>query len=342
MAKPESEIINQMKSNPARWAAFQEWWDEDWSWDALPSKMQFEALGGKSGISLQDYWRDQECQLVEFEGRRWALVHLPPCNRDGTVISQGWSAAKGDRFWNAIAHRLPDVTLPIENVILVNQISPQPALFHGVVFPEWSKERGNKVISAYFNKCLFLGWCSFSKTKIANSFFEKARFIGDAAYFDFVEFLGSSGHFSEAQILSGTITFSNASFCRGANFRNAKINWASFHEAIFLGGCDFSDADFVDSGLEFVGAQFGGGYTHFDRIVVGGVADFSFAKFESAVSFTDAEFQYDVYFRCNKGGKFAAAADFNGAVFNRTVDFSGRSFEQAVALTLDRGCAHLG
>ena len=325
MSKSASEIVAQMRSDAARWGEFEDWWDEDWSWDALPSKLQYEAIGR---ISLQDYWRDQVGQLVEFEGRRWTIAHLPPCSRDGSVVCQAWSEAKGNRFWDALDRRFPDVPLPIVDVVFVHQISPQPALLHGVVFPEWAKERGDKVISAHFKKCLFLGWCSFSKGKIANSFFDEARFIGDAAYFDSVDFLGGGAHFSEAKILTGIITFSEAKFRGGAYFRKSRFKSANFSEAVFSQGCDFSDAGF-DSGLNFIGAEFGGGYAHFDRIAVGGVADFSFAKFESATSFTDAVFQYDAYFRCGKGGKFAAAADFNGAIFDRAADFSGRSFNQA-------------
>ncbi len=324
MTKSASEITAYLKARPERWAAFQEWWDEDWSWDALPTKLQYEAIGK---ISLQDYWGDQESRLIEFGGRRWTIVHLPPCDRNGTTCS-AWSDMKADLFWSVIEQQLPNVSLPIKDVMFVHEITPQPALFHGVVFPEWRKDLGPKIISAHFEKCLFLGWCAFSNLKIANSFFDNARFIGDATYFDSTEFL-TGAHFSGVQILSGSIvTFSEAKFDGEAHFRGSRLSWPSFNNAVFGGGCDFSDAICVDSGIYFTGAEFGGGYAHFDRIVVNGVADFSFAKFNSVASFTDAEFKYDVYFRSDKGGKFAAAADFNGAVFNRVADFSGRSFNQ--------------
>ena len=326
MTKSAIETVSQFKDDPVRWATFQEWWDEDWSWDRLLDKLKFEAIGTGS---LQDYWRDQEDALVDFAGRRWTIAHLPPCNRDGTTYCEDWQKIKNDRFWALIDKRLPEVTLPIKKTIFVHQIDPQPSLFHGVVFPEWPKERSKGVISAYFKKCLFLGWCSFSNAKIANSFFDEARFIGDAVYFDDVEFLDGGAHFSQVSLLCGIVTLSKAKFDTGAHFRQAKLRWPSFSESIFSDGCDFSDAEFVDSGLYFIGAEFGGGYAHFDRIVVDGVADFSFAHFDAVASFTDAEFKYDVYFRCDKGGKFAAAADFNGAIFKRTADFSGRSFNQA-------------
>jgi uncharacterized protein YjbI with pentapeptide repeats len=325
MAKSLDEIIKNLKAQPRRWAAFQDWWDEDWSWEGLPSNEQ---LGrpptGKA--TLQDYWRDQEGELIEFAGRRWTAVHLPPCNRDGTVVSEQWPRAKGEVFWRAIEERLPSVSLPIKDTIFVEQIDPTPALFYGVVFPEWKKDQGERIISAFFEKCLFLGWCSFSRARIANSFFDDARFIGDAAYFDDAEFL-RGGHFSRVKILCSPSTFSKAKFRGSASFRESELNWPNFHDAIFEDGCDFSDALLVDSGAHFVGSEFNGGYAHFDRVHFDGVADFSFAKFNSVASFTDVEFKYDAYFRCDKGGKFAAAADFNGTAFHRTADFSGRSFE---------------
>jgi uncharacterized protein YjbI with pentapeptide repeats len=325
MAKSPDEIIAHLKAQPMRWAAFQEWWDEDWSWEGLPSKVQ---LGrpptGKA--TLQDYWHDQKNDLIEFAGRRWATVHLPLCNRDGALVCRQWPHVKGDIFWRAIEQRLPSVSLPIRRTIFVEQIDPTPALFYGVVFPEWKKDQSERIISAFFEKCLFFGRCSFSGTKIANSFFDDARFIGEAAYFDNTEFL-AGGHFSRVQIICSPSTFSNARFRGGASFRQAKLNWPNFCGAIFEGGCDFTDTVLVDSGAYFVGAEFGGGYAHFDRVNFDGVADFSFAKFNSLASFTDAKFKYDAYFRCDKGGQFSSVADFNGTAFERTADFSGRSFE---------------
>src|SRR5690606_35787865 len=126
-------------------------------------------------IPLQDYWADQENDLIEFAGRRWTIAHLPPCNRDGTELCQDWAELKAERFWRAIDSRLPSVTLPIEDVVFTHQIIPTPAFLNGVVFPEWPKDRVTKIISAYFNKCLFLGWCSFSHVKFVHSFFEHAR-----------------------------------------------------------------------------------------------------------------------------------------------------------------------
>ncbi len=309
MPKPITEILADLKRDADRWKAFQEWWDEDWSWEGLPEKLRREAIGVKD---LQEYWRDQEDRLVEFAGRRWTLAHLPPCDREGEVVYSDWFAAKSDDFWNAIHQRLPDVSLPIIDVILVDQITPRPATFYGVVFPGWPKDQFQEIVSANFKQSMFIGWCSFSYTKFAHSTFDEARFLGDGAYFDGAEFFGGA-HFSFTKLLAGTITFSDTKFHGGAYFRKSVLRWPSFLDAVFEDGCDFADMVLVNSGCYFNGTQFGGGYAHFDRVVFNGVADFSFAKFDSVASFTDSEFKFDVYFRCDKGGKFAAAADFNGA-----------------------------
>lgn len=321
-----AEAITYLQKNAQRWAAFQQWWDEDWSWEGLPSKLSLQTED-KKPATLQDYWRDQESELVEFGGRRWTLAHLPPCDREGAIYPD-WLDTKATEFWNAIYIRLPDVTSPIAKAIFVDQISPQPALLYGVVFPGWKALEPSKIISARFDKCLFFNWCEFGKAQIANSFFDEAKFIGDTASFDSATFL-TGAHFSQAQLISSTfVTFSNTKFEGGGYFRGSKINGANFGHAKFLDGCDFSDVVFDGGGPYFIATEFGGGYAHFDRISCDGVADFSFANFDAVASFEDAEFKYDVYFRCDKGGKFAAAVDFNGAVFERTADFSGRSFGQ--------------
>jgi uncharacterized protein YjbI with pentapeptide repeats len=324
--KSITETITYLQKNSDRWAAFQQWWDEDWSWDGLPEKLHLQRED-KTPASLQDYWHDQEDALVEFAGRRWTLVHLPPCDRDGNIYPD-WLEVKAQAFWNAIEARLPDVTVPIAEAVFVEKIIPQPALLYGVVFPEWRTSLRSKIISAHFDKSVFLGWCNFSKSRIANSFFDSAKFIGDTTDFDSAEFL-TGAHFSEAQILSSSfVSFSETKFEGEAHFRRSKINSPNFRRARFSDGCDFSDVKFENGGPYFIATEFGGGYAHFDRVICDGVADFSFAKFDTVVSFEDAEFKYDAYFRCDKGGKFAAAADFNGAVFNQTADFSGRSFNQ--------------
>jgi uncharacterized protein YjbI with pentapeptide repeats len=326
MPKPTPEEIEYLRKDTERWAAFQKWWGEDWSWDGLPSKMKLQTEDG-SAASLQDYWRDLEGSLVEFGGRRWTIAHLPPCDSSGNVCPD-WQDLKSDKFWSAIWARLPEVSLPLSDAIFVDGIKPQPAMFYGVAFPMWRASKDNKIISAHFDKAIFFGWCDFKGLRIAHTFFDEARFVGDALYFSNAQFL-SGAHFAGAHLLSSSfVTFSEADFAGGANFDRATIKHADFTRARFHDGCNFSETNFAGSGPHFVGAEFGGGYAHFDRSICDGVADFSFAKFDSVASFEDAEFKYDAYFRSDKGGRFASAADFNGAVFNRTADFSGRAFSQ--------------
>jgi len=85
---------------------FKEWWDT-YHWDAL-AEIAFHSEGVDGEVAtLQDYWREEEVRLIEFGGRKWTSLHLPPVDLDGNPCPEdAYEKAKAEPFWRSVEEKL--------------------------------------------------------------------------------------------------------------------------------------------------------------------------------------------------------------------------------------------
>ncbi len=337
------------------------WWGEDFSWDGLAEKswdgwlvlpdgsVAEEKTGGAQppegarAATLQDYWREQEPDLVTSPdgGQRFTRVHLPPAWKDGTPTGKAdWPddaldavlAPKLQAGTETAFHREQDDTKLVGS-------DGRAQLQGAVLLGAATQPQGNaSQLSARFNRAAFLRDADFAQATFSgDASFSNATFSGDAsfanatfsgdAYFKEVTFSGGA-YFKEATF-SGGARFDSATFSGNANFPRASFSeGASFYCATFSGPADFTGATFSGP-ASFDSATFSGGAS-FYCATVEGFASFHGATFSGDASFDSATFLgvarfYSAIFSGNAkfwNAVFLGATEFGGAVFEKPVSFS--------------------
>lgn len=344
--------------------AFQRWWDEDWSWAGLGVKKVSESLGDierrpsrataeESVCSLQDTWREEESQLIEFGDRKWTRFHLPPFDRNGSICPQAlWARAKDQtcvRDLNNILCGVDSLSGRVRGETYLSAIH-QFAELRGVVFSEPLLEKCETLV-ANVQSAIFLEGVYFTNLIFAN--WEKSIFGGMAWFHEAVFPVATQFR---------SVTFCDAAFFHGATFRGAAgfekvtcVGDAQFLMTYFSDEVSFKDAEFnsnmsadlamFEKGARCNSATFAG-YASFNGTTFSGSANFEGAKFAGHVEFTGATFSGnakfgsttfsdDARFACaifyddvDISGtlSFAGKMSFAGATFRRDVNFSGREF----------------
>ena len=320
-----AETTETREEREARW--WRGWFEADYSWEGLAKK---DILGGGQfgEQTLQDYWRrDPETggvrddamlkaagELVQFDGRWWHLVHLPPSGRGGV---ESWKAEFDASDWERVkamvVERLAAAVetpgtfgLVRQNLRWKPKVSDGRALLDGAVLGGGllHTNGGISPISLSCRSAAFLWDSDFN----AEAFGLGTDFFGAA-------FLGSAGF--DGATFSGDAYFQRATFSGAAKFFQASFSGkAIFQSAIFSSGSDFFNAAFS-------------GITNFYGTIFSGDTAFLSATFSTKVNYSHAIFWGDAEFM---GATFSGYADFESATFSSNPFFSGR-FE-------GKGCFH--
>ncbi|MBL8531418.1 MAG: pentapeptide repeat-containing protein [Hyphomonadaceae bacterium] len=298
--------------------------------------------------TLQDYWRDEENDLIEGDGMRWARVHCPLAWRDGTPTPKaGWTAEEHAAFEALISAKLAaagesgiwlsgetaDLRAQLQGAVLLKtptlpEGSPNPlsARFDRAVFIESvSWVRGNFSIGVTFTSAMFCKNASFTNVTFTKDVsFASAVFLGGATFYDVV--------------IKGDANFGSTNFARGARFDNAVIEGkADFSFTAFGGEAAFVSAKF-NQNARFAFATFAGraafAAAHFHAI-----ADWASARFRMEADFRDATFEKPAYFNSANfsgvlhmaGAIFRSPAGFREAKFGGRMDFRAAVFEAAAS-----------
>ena len=369
-----AETTETREEREARW--WRDWFAEDYSWEGLAKK---DILGGGQfgEKTLQDYWRrdlktgeerDDEAlmaigELVEFDGRRWHIAHLPPCGQGGR---ESWKADLGASEWARLnALMTTRLTVAVEtpgtfdvvhgNWLWKSETSDDRALFEGAVLgPDPIHPDGEvRPISVSCRRAAFLGVCNFDgltfglgadffgATFSDNASFDSATFSGDARFLS-ANFSGDarflSANFSgdarfDSATFSGNGRFDSATFSGNARFDSATfLRDARFDDATFSGNARFYSATFSGD-ARFDSATFSGnasflsatfsGNTRFDSATFSGNARFDSVIFSSDASFDSATFSGNGRF---DGATFSGGTSFDSAAFSGNVSFDSAIF----------------
>lgn len=354
-------------------AAYRRWWEEDWSWEGLRDKSKRPHLyfaPSPSFGTLQDVWRSEESQLIDFAGRRWTRFHLPPVDLVGNVCpSELILKAKDPAAWIPIEERLQSAAQLIDSRLeappeVDSGYTRDFVSLNGVVFAEdfWPLRKDFlSHIVADFGSAIFLGRFDWS-ARISASF-QRTLFC-DTLHVRGATFVGYS-NFNEASF-AGECWFSDANFWSSAWFEHADFSnpntaffsniqfrrGASFNDAVFSGGCYFSYSNFVSTAffdrVMFASADFShatfaspypavfrrsrfSGYARFEDARFGGEAEFTHTIFEDIADFRDALFSAELKF---SDARFAREASFaGGAPFTKEVDFENVTFSDDVTFS---------
>lgn len=251
--------------------------------------------------TLQDYWRDEENDLIEGDGMRWTRVHCPLVWRDGTPTPKaGWSAEEQAAFDALVAAKLAAAG---ESAIwLSGEAADLRAQLQGAVLfkAPTQAEGAASPLSARFDRAVFTEGASWVRTSFS---------IG--------------------------VTFASATFCKGAAFSSAIFaKDVSFASVVFRDSATFYDV-IINGDANFGSANFSGS-ARFDNAVIEGKADFSFAAFDGEAAFASAAFRNNARFAfaAFAGRAAFAAAHFHGigdwgsAHFRAEADFRDATFEK--------------
>jgi hypothetical protein len=235
------------------------WWEEDFSWDGLAKKswdgwlvlpdgsFAEEQTGdtpppdGARAATLQDYWRDQERDLITGpDGIRFTRVHLPPAWRDGTPTGKTeW----GD--WALDASLAPKLLAGGETVFTGQwgfrelEGPDRRAQLQGCVLLRAATHPQDNAspLSARFERAAFLRDASFdSATFSGDASFLSATFSGDA-YFGSAKFQGRTSFFGAS--------FDTLVSFRLKDWPSAAQDWhGAFNQAVFKAAPIFTGAGF--------------------------------------------------------------------------------------------------
>lgn len=270
-------------------------WSKAPTGEIVPSD---EAPEGSRSATLQDYWRDEEGRLVEGDGARWTLAHVPETWADGSPAKSAWTEVQASRLSEIIAGKL--AASSANNFENNERVGPdRRAQFHGVVFTEqpFFPQREAKPFSmACFDSAFLRDVFFFDDAFEADCDFTRALFCDDAS-FSRSMFKGDA-RFFEARFL-GACRFSGASITRSAYFQFI----------VTFGYANFISTSFKSAGY-FEGAAFEG-FGDFERAIWNGRADFVRTRFEVYADFRRVEF---------------VEADFSGATFNGSANFTSVTF----------------
>jgi hypothetical protein len=298
------------------------WWAEDYSWDGLAKKPwtgwvvaeadgaiheegQAPAGAAVRPATLQDYWREQEGDLIASpDGKaRFTRVHLPPAWRDGTPTEKGdWADKALDLI---LAPRLRAGAQTKVSVFGIAKGADRRAQLQGAMLlraathPEGVKSPVHLKASG----AAFLRGANFSNQHFGpGAGFNRATFSGNAV-FESATFSGNAG-FNRATF-SGIAWFKSATFSGDAGFEGATFSGnAGFEGATFSGDAGFSGATFKK--LASFSKTRGG---EDKAVTFGQAAAFQNAQFEGVAQF--------------EGAQFKGVMDFDTAVFKQFADFSG-------------------
>lgn len=296
-----------MSDKSLRDDAEREWWaawrKEDYSWDGLQRKPlhgwrvadgvlveAHAAPAGATRATLQDYWRDQKDALIEGDGRKWTIAHVPMHWRDGSPAKAGWAEAEREQLQSLVRAKLEAVDL---------RVHPQPQ-----DAPEGRNFRAQLEGCILFNSS-YQAHCAYAAKRI---FFEE----------DFtVMRLRAGSDFSDAYFkqLASWEDITGTGECQ---FNAARfLETAEFSRITFPGKVDFTDAEFFGV-AKFYGTQFEGEAV-FDRSQFRSNVWFlpseiteKTARFAKGVSFTAATFHEDM--------------SFEKAVFEQEVSYGWANF----------------
>ncbi len=308
---------------------WEKWWEEDYSWDGLAKKdwlgwcvnqngdieedhhFAHEAVPprellprGLRRATLQDYWRDQENDLILVPGsnpsKYFTKVHCPLKWQDGTVAPVISAAEQvsilATRFVAAVGSPMgadrrilgPDKSVQIQGAVLRD-------FDHETIRTRVRTVSLEIALSA--NRCYFHDNASFVSTKFhVRTSFRNALFSAKA-------------NFHSAEFY-GDVSFQNATFCNTTEFLQAKFHEnVSFDFAIFLTKSDFRSTRFLREAT-YLDALFSGDAL-FDDAQVKRCMLLDRGTFLGATSFKGVEFVGDISLI---KAVFAGPARFSGTV----------------------------
>lgn len=335
------------------WAA---WRAEDYSWDGLAKKRWegwsvtlggglVETKGAPEGAqpaTLQDYWRDEEANLIEGDGRRWTRAHCPLAWVDGTPTPKSaWSEAEKAVLDASLSAKLCAAAETAFDTIINVYVDSASR--------EWrrSYSLAGADRSVQFQGCVLFGAPTRPESDTLSVRFEWAYFSGNAIFFG-ATFSGDvifdraifSGDANFDRATFSGASFGSAIFSRSAKFFGAKFSrHALFDRALFLGDANFGSATFSKAkGLFSEGASFGDaifsgcagfrratfpGNAGFHRAFFSGDADFDGATFSGPANFVSAIFSGDARFNL---AVFAGRIGFDSATFSGHAHFDRSTF----------------
>jgi hypothetical protein len=326
---------------------WENWWEEDYSWEGL-AKVNEDGMPNKPWLgwcvlkdgsvvedpsswqkghnnfgprpegarlaTLQDFWRDQEDELIKCpqSGKKFTILHLP------LVWENGDLTPSVDQ--NPLLKKVLDFSLSRERGFLGESVGPSRcAQLSGAVFRKFDARASSNLITennelricADFSNCFFSAGAFFEAIVIErDTIFEKSAFAGDAR-------------------------FSKAKFNDEISFQKAVFGeYARFDGAVFLKACRFDAAKFLLSAT-YHGATFSGD-THFNGAAFSDDANFDFAAFSQRVEFTRAAFTGYLSVSSaifSEVTTFSCAAFLVGASFENTTFFADANFFEASFLS---------
>jgi hypothetical protein len=342
------------------------WWVKDYSWDGLARKkwtgwsiaqdgtpiLKVNAPEGSRDATLQDYWRDEEPNLIPEYGdggvtiRRWTRIHLPITWRNGSPTEKPhWEEEQWTKLDAVILARLEGATetwnprvkdgraqltgavlraIPSSTRLKLHVDAARAACLAATLLDEQAfgpnAAFSDALFSddASFDRTSFQGRAIFdSATFLAKAGFERAIFRGDA-FFGNVTFWGNSVFASAAFLNGARAMFEGASFSGYAEFDNATFSTdASFYSTTFSRRVKFESA-------VFSGVTSFGGASYLDD------ARYNKADFHAATSifFRSSRFEAQAHFRDTKWPAEATAysSAFRDVMFPRFADFRGDDF----------------
>lgn len=291
---------------------WQDWREADYSWEGLAShpwrgwrvaQSGLVVEGGKEGreATLQDYWRDQERNLVSGDGKLWTQAHCPLHWSDGTPAKAAWNEAQ----WQAL------------NSIVRKKIAASKAS----AYRRWSREAlGADGQAQLKGTVIRLSPALPSK--------DRALFLScDQAWLDQVNLterrFESVADFDNA-FIEGDCRFGGAIFVEDASFHQTTFSSkAVFTEAEFEQEALFAESTFVGLAI-FIRAKFKRD-PYFRRVDFYDEARFSSLECKSGASFSEAEFfsSFDLH-----GSSFGDDVQFSEAVLHGKFTAEGARFSR--------------
>ncbi len=282
------------------------WYEADYSWNGLLDHKwegHFDEDGNQ--LTLQDYWRDQENDLIEApNGKFYTRAHFPTVEEDGNTPTEknNWDEAKRAMLNVILGHKLSnfgETRLNIFDEVMGEDYRSQ---MQGVVLLDLDLQVILQPLNPTSKEDKILLSCRW----------DQAAFVGNAYFWQTAFF--------------GYANFMKATFCGNVCFRNATFSGnADFRYATFSGDADFMKATFSRDVI-FADAAFSGdadfGETKFHSKTI-----FRATRFEEHTIFKLAKFEGDTSF---EDGVFGEREQnwrraFIGAVFEEQLDWTGVS-----------------
>lgn len=277
------------------------WYEADYSWDGLKNhEWTGHEIDGWPA-TLQDYWRDQENDLLTApNGKQYTRVHFPMMEEDGITPTKkaDWSDEDRQKLHDNLKTKLADFGEtkfhPWGQVVgLDNRTQLQ-----GSVFLCFDIEEFDLPTKPNTEQGLISISCRWSQS-----------FFGEDAVFRKTAFLGISDF--DQSTFSGGTNFSNAAFSDYADFRKTTFSdFADFTRVTFRDHVDFSRVTFSN-------------FVEFSKVTFLQHADFRKTSFLGEAYFVNARFSRGAYFI---NTFFSVKASFFQAIFMRFADFDKASF----------------